>query len=248
MLNNYLGKFIQNTHHSSFQFVSTQAELEKYCFNMDNEIIGIYPFSEDLCQVEYKPTLTNIKPSKKSNLYIGAEIIAKARVHIYDCIEKLEAVSARIFFVDTDGIGYALNKNIENPLKFSNCTGDFKAVQNNIQSFHSLGNRNYTIGYCDSSNNLKYDYKVKGLTLTSEHSSNILSPELYSDFLDKHFLSDFTEIFIPQVRSFVNVANKKSRQSMHPVKFSNNLFVKRYIDPTLEIQTYETFPYGYQKK
>ena len=68
-----------------------------------------------------------------------------------------------------------------------------------------------------------------------------------SDFLDKHFLSDFTEIFIPQVRSFVNVANKKSRQSMHPVKFSNNLFVKRYIDPTLEIQTYETFPYGYQK-
>lgn len=247
MLNNYLGKFIQNTHHSSFQFVSTQAELEKYCFNMDNEIIGIYPFSEDLCQVEYKPTLTNIKPSKKSNLYIGAEIIAKARVHIYDCIEKLEAVSARIFFVDTDGIGYALNKNIENPLKFSNCTGDFKAVQNNIQSFHSLGNRNYTIGYCDSSNNLKYDYKVKGLTLTSEHSSNILSPELYSDFLDKHFLSDFTEIFIPQVRSFVNVANKKSRQSMHPVKFSNNLFVKRYIDPTLEIQTYETFPYGYQK-
>jgi hypothetical protein len=53
MLNNYFGKFIQNTKHSSFQFVSTQSQLEKYCFDLDNEVIGIYPFSENLWQVEY---------------------------------------------------------------------------------------------------------------------------------------------------------------------------------------------------
>ena len=247
MLNNYLGKFIQNTQHSTFEFLTTQHELEKRCFDPNNEIIGIYPFSEDLCQVEYKPILSNLKPSKKANLYIGAEIISKARVHIYNCIEQLEAASARIFFVDTDGIGYSLHKSINNPLEFSNCTGDFKPVQTNIQSFHALGNRNYTIGYIDSSNTLKYDYKVKGLTLTSEHVSNLLSPNLYANFLDKHFQSEFDEIYLPQVKNHVNIVDKSSVQKMHPVKFTNNLFVKRYIKPQKEHQTYETFPYGYKK-
>ena len=199
MLNNYLGKFIQNTQHSSFQFVHTQHELEKYCFNPDNEILGIYPFSEAMCQVEYKPTLLNVKPSKKEYLCIGAEIIARARVHIYNCIQQLEHdnVKARIFFVDTDGIGYSLDKATPNPLQFSNCTGDFKAVQTNIQSFHALGNRNYTIGHLDDNNILKYDYKVKGLTLTSEHVSNIMSPNLYVDFLDKRFLSEVMTTYLP---------------------------------------------------
>lgn len=247
MLNNYLGKFIQNTQHSTFKFVQSQSELEKYCFNPDNEVIGIYPYTENLCQVEYKPLLKNVKPSKKANLYIGAEIIAKARVYIYNCIEILEKASARIFFVDTDGIGYALNKTIKNPLQFSNCTGDFKAVQNNIVSFHALGNRNYTIGYVDLSNKLKYDYKVKGLTLTSEHVKNIMSPNLYENFLDKHFKKEFDQIYLPQIKNKIDIASKQSKPTMHTVKFTNNLFVKRYIEPNLDQQTYETFPYGYKE-
>ena len=247
MLNNYLGKFIQNTQHNSYKFIQTQSELEKYCFDPHNEIIGIYPYSEDLCQIEYKTSLTNVKPSKKANIYIGAEIIAKARVYIYNCIELLEKASARIFFVDTDGIGYSLDKTVKNPLEFSNCTGDFKAVQTNIQSFHALGNRNYTIGHIDSSNNLKYDYKVKGLTLTSEHVSNIMSPNLYQNFIDKHFMQEFDQIYIPQVKKKVDNNNKKSNTKMHIVKFTNNLFVKRYIKPNLAVQTYETFPYGFKE-
>ena len=246
MLNNYLGKFIQNTQHSSFKFVQTQYELEQYCFNVKNEIVGIYPFSEDLIQVEFKPSCFNIKPSKKANLYIGAEIIAKARVHIYNCIEILEAANARIFFVDTDGIGYSLDNATQNPLIFTNCTGDFKAVQTNIQSFHALGNRNYTIGYLDSSNILKYDYKVKGVTLTSQHVSNCMTPNLYQNFLDKHFMREFDQIYLPQVKRKVDNTNKKSTLSMHTIKFTNNLFVKRYIKPDLEVQTYETFPYGFK--
>ena len=247
MLNNYLGKFIQNTQHSTFRFVQSQTELEKYCFNPDNEVIGIYPYTEDLCQVEYKPILKNVKPSKKANLYIGAEIIAKARVYIYNCIETLEKASARIFFVDTDGIGYSLDKSINNPLQFSNCTGDFKAVQSNIVSFHALGNRNYTIGYIDSSDVLKYDYKVKGLSLTSEHVRNIMSPNLYENFLDKHFKEEFDQIYLPQVKNKVDMASKQSKATMHTVKFTNNLFVKRYINSNVAQQTYETFPYGFKE-
>lgn len=247
MLNNYLGKFIQNTQHSTFRFVQSQTELEKYCFNPDNEVIGIYPYTEDLCQVEYKPILKNVNPSKKANLYIGAEIIAKARVYIYNCIETLEKASARIFFVDTDGIGYSLDNSINNPLQFSNCTGDFKAVQSNIVSFHALGNRNYTIGYIDSSDVLKYDYKVKGLSLTSEHVRNIMSPNLYENFLDKHFKEEFDQIYLPQVKNKVDMASKQSKATMHTVKFTNNLFVKRYINSNLAQQTYETFPYGYKE-
>ena len=247
MLNNYLGKFIQNTQHSTFRFVQSQTELEKYCFNPDNEVIGIYPYTEDLCQVEYKPILKNVKPSKKANLYIGAEIIAKARVYIYNCIETLEKASARIFFVDTDGIGYSLDKSINNPLQFSNCTGDFKAVQSNIVSFHALGNRNYTIGYIDSSDVLKYDYKVKGLSLTSEHVRNIMSPNLYENFLDKHFKEEFDQIYLPQVKNKVDMASKQSKATMHTVKFTNNLFVKRYINSNAAQQTYETFPYGFKE-
>ena len=247
MLNNYLGKFIQNTQHSTFRFVQSQTELEKYCFNPDNEVIGIYPYTEDLCQVEYKPILKHVKPSKKANLYIGAEIIAKARVYIYNCIETLEKASARIFFVDTDGIGYSLDKSINNPLQFSNCTGDFKAVQSNIVSFHALGNRNYTIGYIDSSDVLKYDYKVKGLSLTSEHVRNIMSPNLYENFLDKHFKEEFDQIYLPQVKNKVDMASKQSKATMHTVKFTNNLFVKRHINSNAAQQTYETFPYGFKE-
>ena len=168
-------------------------------------------------------------------------------MHIYNCIEIFEAANAWIFFVDTDGIGYSLDNTIQNPLEFTNCTGDFKAVQTNIQSFHALGNRNYTIGYLDSSNTLKYDYKVKGVTLTSEHVSDRMTPNLYQTFLDKHFMKDFDKIYLPQVKNKVDSVDKKSTLTMHTVKFTNNLFVKRYIKPDVPVQTYETFPYGYKE-
>jgi hypothetical protein len=141
------------------------------------------------------------------------------------------------FFVDTDGIGYSLEKTVPNPLTFSNCTGDFKAVQTNIQSFHALGNRNYTIGYLDTSNTLKFEYKVKGLTLTSEHASNIMSPHLYGDFLANIFVRFYRNLYTSGQKK-VNVIDKQSTTKMHPVKFSNNLFIKRYIKPDLNIQTH----------
>ena len=119
-------------------------------------------------------------------------------------------------------------------------------MQTNIQSFHALGNRNYTIGYLDSSNILKYDYKVKGVTLTSQHVSNCMTPNLYQNFLDKHFMREFDQIYLPQVKRKVDNTNKKSTLSMHTIKFTNNLFVKRDIKPDLEVQTYETFPYGFK--
>lgn len=120
-------------------------------------------------------------------------------------------------------------------------------MQSNIVSFHALGNRNYTIGYIDSSDVLKYDYKVKGLSLTSEHVRNIMSPNLYENFLDKHFKEEFDQIYLPQVKNKVDMASKQSKATMHTVKFTNNLFVKRYINSNAAQQTYETFPYGFKE-
>ena len=94
---------------------------------------------------------------------------------------------------------------------------------------------------------MSYDYKVKGVTLTSEHVSDSITPNLYQTFLDKHFMKEFDQIYLPQVKNQVDSADKKSTLTMHTVKFTNNLFVKRYIKPDVPVQTYETFPYGYKE-
>ena len=60
-------------------------------------------------------------------------------------------------------------------------------------------------------------------------------------------MKDFDKIYLPQVKNKVDSVDKKSTLTMHTVKFTNNLFVKRYIKPQLECQTYETFPYGYKE-
>jgi hypothetical protein len=76
---------------------------------------------------------------------------------------------------------------------------------------------------------------------------NIVSPNLYENFLDKHFKKEFDQIYLPQVKNKVDMASKQSKATMHTVKFTNNLFVKRYINSNVAQQTYETFPYGFKK-
>ena len=126
-------------------------------------------------------------------MYIGADINAHARIIIFDYIRLLQSVGIRVYAVDTDCLFYSVPKNVKDPLKFRDSIGDFKSVipkNCELLSYHLLGCRNYSMLYKDCEAKLHTITKVKGLSLTSSHMSQLIDHQTYERYIEKHFQSE----------------------------------------------------------
>ena len=120
----YLAKFSQNSNHSKSEIVWSQHRLEEIVSQFN--VIEIYNLSDSSVLVEYETTPN--QPNLKSNVYIGSEINAHARIIIHDYIRLLQSVGINVYAVDTDCIFYSVPQNVQDPLKFSDSIGEFKSV------------------------------------------------------------------------------------------------------------------------
>ncbi len=242
MSNSLFGKFSQNSNVSKTEIVWSQHRLEELVSQFN--VLEIYNLSETSVLVEYEAISS--QPNLKSNVYIGADINAHARIIIFDYIRLLQSVGICVYAVDTDCLFYSVPKNVKDPLKFSDSIGDFKSVipkNCEVLSYHSLGCRNYSILYKDCEAKLHTITKVKGLSLTSSHMSQLIDHQTYERYIEKHFQSEYQSLVVPQIRNIASKPSFNVTPKLRTFEFKNDLFLKRYVKK--HDLDYKTYPYGF---
>jgi hypothetical protein len=243
MANGLFGKFSQKQNKFKTLFASNQQELEKIYFS-DAEIKDIFCLNDKICQVQIKPNDFKLPPDRKGNCYIGGQITAYAREIMHDHLMSVLRNGGTLYQTDTDSICFSLPKNHSIPLLVSHCIGHFKnEIDGEIESFHSLGSKNYSIVY--KKNNMFFAItKIRGLSLKSSVNQNLINDEVFDDFLIQFKNSNACKKKISQSR-FKRLKN--NRFQVHPhieqITFSNDVSNKRYVD--FSVPNYVTFPYGY---
>jgi len=246
MLNSFYGRFALHTNFTHHYFCRSLQEIERYASQKDSQIIDIFSFSEDICEIEVVSP-TKVKPNLNGTLYITSEINALARKFIYEKSEEIENNGGIILSIDTDAIVFALPNGATNPLVYSHAFGDFKNVlgsNNTIDSFYSLGPRNYSITYTDPLGVQQHLLKVKGLSTRSSNNCDIISSKMYQEFIDKQFNSDICQIYLPQMKKKIEKQTKKFHEILTYFEFGNEIHAKRYIFQNQ--QNFNSYPYGYK--
>ena len=246
MLNSFYGRFALHTNFTHHYFCRSLQEIERYASQKHTQIIDLFSISDDICEIEVVAP-TKIKPNLSGTLYITSEINALARKFIYEKSENIESCGGIILSIDTDAIIFALPPNVKSPLTYSHAFGDFKNVLGDnsiIDSFYSLGPRNYSITYKDFTGTPQHLLKVKGLSTKSSNNCDIISSNVYQDFIEKQFKSDICQIYLPQMRKKVEKQTKKFHEILTYFEFGNDIHAKRYIDKTQK--NYSTYPFGYK--
>jgi len=245
MLNSVIGKLAQKKTFTTTYFASSQFQIEEEASK--SEILSFFNISENVCQINLRRIKSHHFPDRDSNVYIAAEINARARCIIYDHLKEIKKANGRVYAVDTDCLFFSLDKGTKNPLKISDCFGEFKNViePTKIIAFSSLGPRNYNIHFEDEEGKIKNMLKVKGVSLKSDILKSVISQEQYLDFVDCHFKEQFKSIVVPQVRMLkANVA--KPMQLLRSISFKNDLCLKRYVKVKDATECYQSYPYGYK--
>ena len=207
-LNNFYGKFSQNSNQTSTMFVNSQWLLDSILSK--HRICDINNVSETMLQVEYETT--DFHANKKSNIYIGAQISAYGREVIYDHMMRIEQCGGVIYSVDVDGIFFSLDESIPDPLTYSNICGDFKKMvddKSEIVGFYCLGSRNYSLLLQDGDKKLHSVVKIKGLSLSSHALENVLSAGSYKKSIGQYFENEVENIVIPKERFCIDRQTKK---------------------------------------
>lgn len=246
MLNSFYGRFALHTNFTKHYFCRNIYEIEKYASVPDNHVLDIIPITDDVCEIEIASP-SKIKPSLCGTLYLTAEINALARKFIYEEAEKIEKLGGIILSIDTDSLLFALPSNVPDPLIYSHSFGHFKTVLGNtsvIESFYSFGPRNYSITYKDSNGTYQHLLKVKGLSTQSSHNCDIITPDLYKEFIDSTFEAEVKNIYLPQLRKVVDKQSKRFHEILTYFNFGNDIHAKRFI--VNKDSKYITYPFGYK--
>ncbi len=242
MLNNFYGKFSQNSNFTETKFVNSHNQLMKIF--KDNEVVGIYNINEFQVQVEYQPNKT--KSNMQSSIYIGAQITSYARCIVYDYMMAIEKSGGKIYSVINDAIFYSLPKNVLDPLPFSNVCGHFKNVidpSKKILAYFAMGNCNYCYLTQSPDGSLEQTLKVKGLSLTNLINQNKITTKTFENFIDKHFENIKKTIEIPQKKIQIDKKTKQFQMKYNNFTFCNEPNLKRYVvDYSLRV---DTLPYGF---
>lgn len=244
ILNSVFGRFALNSNYSKRVFIRSQFELDALIANREIEILEFFPVSDDCIEVEYVKNAA-VNTSREGNLFYTALINAKARIFIYELLQRLENDMCEVIYCDTDSLLFSAKPEYRLPFDVSPALGDFKPVlppNAVIKTFYSLGCKNYCLLYKES-DKLCYVTKIKGLSVTSHNLAQSVTPETYDSFIKAHFEDQVLNVYIPQSRAKVEPQTKSFKHIMLTQKFSNELHLKRYI--LKREKSYITYPYGF---
>ncbi len=162
MLNNMWGRFGMNENMSTCQCVSDFEELEKLMEDVTREVQGVGVINEKIVQVISKYADADYLPcSRDTNIFIAVATTAWARIRLYQEIEK---VGERVLYCNTDSVIYEASENPKENLKLGSFLGEMTSELDDddyIIEFVSGGPKNY--GYVMKKG--KTVVKVKGFTL-----------------------------------------------------------------------------------
>lgn len=246
-LNSFLGKFSQRNDKSQSILVRNEDEIAKYFYSRGHTINDIFAINKHFCQIEVKRTrLSMCPPSKNTNCIIGAYIVALSRQIMHQHMIDLELVGAQLMYTDTDCLIFSLKKWLKNPLPISNCFGDFKfeiEEKFEIQSYYSLGPKNFSILYKDNKDNLHTLVKLRGITLSNAINSDTINAYVYDNFLESILRNKKIKISIPQVRKKRSKRSRINNFKFTKAFFSNSISAKRVINKNCP--NFSSYPYGF---
>jgi len=245
MLNNFYGKFSQNSNYTQTIFINSHHQLMNLF--KTNEVVSLFNVNEFNLQVEFRPL--KISPNKLSCIYIGAQITSYARCIVYDYMMSLLNAGGKIYSVINDAIFYSLPKNVKDPLPFNNLCGSFKPVvppSKKIIAYFALGNCNYSFLTQNPDGLLEQTLKVKGLTLTNLSNQNKVTIEMFENFIDEHFADNVKKIVIEQKKIKVDKEDKSFQMRFQNFTFDNDPHIKRFV-PIVNSRI-KTYPYGFLLK
>ena len=241
LLNGILGKFAQTVDKKVSRIIKTDAQiyslLGNNCrledLNVISDSTAILVYSEE------SKSLVNLN----SNVIIYAHVCAYGRLYMHKTAMSLPRDKSRLYMINTDSLVFSLKKGETNPLE--NCTGrlfgEFKEEYSGIESFYTLGPKNYSISFTGKGIN-KTKTRICGLTIGFDTKSSINHREYKK--LVKGFLEDvLLEVTVKQERN-----RKENLQShIYVTNFivRNMIFNKRVVKFGHELSAKRTYPYGY---
>jgi len=241
--NSLYGKFQQRKDKLCTSLFYSDDELDSFVNLHKDRIQTLDCFEDVMCQVTIKPKLSDVPDSLDTNCYLGAQVVAHARIIFYKEIQKVLEKNAKLFYVDTDCIFFTLSKDQANPLLMSDYTGQFKHVFQNVTHFYCLGSKNYCISYLEDDKVL-VTTKVKGLNLNASVAENSINADTYRNYLSSFLNKKTKSQKILQVRTRCQKKKPFSQKTkLETVTFSNKLNSCRFLKRKSPILT--TFPCGY---
>ena len=231
MLNSVLGKNAQKRSAVSSKITSSLKDIHKACENESIVDIEAVSFSKFLIVTKN----ANIhRANFNNNSIIYAFLTAYGRIFIYGAMEVLEQNKAEIFYVNTDGIFYKIPKKIDltqNLDIFGYSLGKFVEEYEGIQSFFSLGPRNYSMLLRDSNGQYKEITKISGLSITTAVTS-IVNHSSYQKLVNNLIAQTYDELKAPQAKCAFRTLR-------------NDVYRYRIVD--FDSSCIQTYPHGYKK-
>lgn len=246
-LNSFLGKFSQRNNMPITKLVRNEEEISNYFYGKTYEITDIFAINKHYCQIELKrKRQSTLPPSKNTNCILGACIVALSRQYMHEKMMELEKEGAKILYTDTDSLIFSLNKHKKMPLTMSTCFGDFKyEIDPNyeIQSYFSLGPKNFALLYIDNQGVYHKIIKLRGITLSNEVNKNLVNCDIYESFLKNIFNKKKQSLSVPTVRCKFSKFQKSRAKVFSKTFFSNSIRSKRIINKNCI--NFSSYPFGF---
>ena len=243
LCNALFGKLEERHDKNKVIFASSNSEIESIYLS-DKIIEDFYIINDSLCELYVKPNLLKLKPNRKSNCYLGAQVTAYARQTIHENALKIHNLNYKIFQVNCDSLLFSMPVNNEIPFEISHAVGDFKFELNGeIQSYYSLGSKSYSITYKTPTNEIKNISKICGLTIMGQPNEKCNIAKIFKLYKKQFFFNENDYVKINQKRFKRDFKCKKIKSYFTNVRFSNQISTKRLLnlsDPYLT-----TFPFGF---
>lgn len=237
--NGLLGKFIQRSTRTQIKTVHSQRDLLNL-YQSNDDIQGFSIINDNLCIFRTVPSKEKTETNLRTNCIVGSFVTALGRKTLFQHLDSLLAISAKVFCTDTDSIMYSLKKGQKSGLDYSPTYGNFKAEYGSeILSFYALGVKNYCI-----KTKTETILKMKGISLRNE----FVRKTVYDNYilLLEELLNDtFEPIQISQQR-------KRRCPSLTKVKNENvDYFLRSNVPKSRVLQKHDkygfiTIPFGYK--
>ena len=159
-------------------------------------------------------------------------------------LKLLEIPECKIYQIECDSIFFSLPRDVECPLGISPCLGDFKEIYSDeINSFYSLGQKQYCINLLKDNSKTDTIFKVSGLSLQNDFNQSLLSENTFEQFLDKFCEGENVSKQFKHKRFKSDFFNLKVISYQQKYTLTNRLSQSRFVNCFDD--RFTTYPFGY---
>ena len=112
MLSSLWGKLAQGENMTKTEYISEPSKYFDLVTNPSKGVKNVDIYGEQFVYVNWEDTESRVEPHSCSNVVMASFVIARARLKLYDILEKL---NERVLYFDTDSIIYEHKPELWNP-------------------------------------------------------------------------------------------------------------------------------------